>query len=263
MINLKNTIFGKKYAQVFPVQAEYQAILDQAVSLGYALPATSQQQADNAIVYYLKAEGLWNEIDVLYIFNRPSAQQNFTKLNWKNPASFQLTSTASPAFVDGQGWVGNGSTYWSTNFAPSVNGVKFLFNDLSLGAQMFGAVLTTGSLWGCRSTSGNNLWQNNQYVNLSSGTGVGVASGPSVGFNFNTKNGSTGTRYVNGVLTNTATYTSAALNNRPMYLLCYNLNGTASQFANGTGIGNFLMGSKFLETKQLKLHQILNGTYNG
>lgn len=86
-----------------------------------------------ALVYSLDTAGLWDRIDVLYVF----AAHNYSDalLNWKNPGTYNatLTSFDSGDFTQWEGYDGDGTGYISINWNPTADGVNFTINDASVG----------------------------------------------------------------------------------------------------------------------------------
>lgn len=111
----------------------YAAVLARGSALGYTLPTPAQQIKQNAYVLALKAAGIWALLDVLYVF-ATNGDSNFATLNWKAPTLFKCAKVNSPTFTANQGFTGNGTTsYLSTGWVPSVNGVNYVLNDASFG----------------------------------------------------------------------------------------------------------------------------------
>lgn len=111
--------------------ADYQAILTRATSLGYTLPDAPTQAAGNSLVVGLKAAGIWNKLDVLYMF-ATTGDSNFATLNWKNPTLYQSTLVNSPTFRSKYGFKGDGTAaHINTNYNPATNGVQYTQNNAS------------------------------------------------------------------------------------------------------------------------------------
>jgi len=112
-------------------EPEYLAVLAQATALGYTLPSTSQSNLNNKKIKYLKDEGIWNALSVLWFAKQESGLEDFATLNWVNPTQFQLNQSngsLKPSFVAGNGFRGgNGSgiKYFFTNY--------FLSTDTNIG----------------------------------------------------------------------------------------------------------------------------------
>ena len=259
MISLNYTIFGAS-GKSHPIQSEYQAILDKATSLGYTLPDEEQRRLDNNVIFYLKQEGLWNEMDLLYMFRRSVSLANFATLNWKNPNAFQLTSSNPNLFIDNVGFSGGVGKYLNTNYTPSVHGVKALLNNCGYFFKTNGAG-TPQSVYGTRNSSNNNLWRSNSTSYLSMSTaGGGLIMSTSLGSVLDVKSGTAHKSYNNGNFVASGTFSSTTNSTFPLVLFALNNGGTiqnisTSEFFRLEYFGN---GSAFLESKQLELYKILN-----
>ena len=139
--------------------ADYQAILDQATSLGYTLPELTVQIAQNEFLQLMKLNGYWSKLDLFYLFRTgDSGLSDFATINWKAPSSFQLTKVNSPTF-DANGFVGNStSSYLDCHYNPSTNATNYSTNQ----AAAFAYIVTAGSpqdntnpLWGLSNALGN------------------------------------------------------------------------------------------------------------
>lgn len=113
--------------------ADYQAVLDRATTLGYTLPSSGDQILQNQLVLDLKSAGIWAKLDIFYVF-ATDGSSNFSLLNWKAPSSFQATlSGTAPTFTSNSGWAGNGfSSFMDLNWTPSTNGVQYTQNDAAI-----------------------------------------------------------------------------------------------------------------------------------
>lgn len=112
--------------------ADYQAILDRSTALGYTAPSASQQTLQNTLVTDLKTAGVWDKLDVFYVF-ATDGDSDFATLNWKAPSSHQVTKVNSPTFTADSGFTGNGSSsYLNTNYDPSTSGTNYTLNDASI-----------------------------------------------------------------------------------------------------------------------------------
>jgi hypothetical protein len=117
----------------FAYDSDYQDILDRGTALGYALPSDSQKIIQNNLVLSLKAGGIWDKLDVFYVFaTGTGATTAFASLNWKTPTLYQATINNPLTFATNNGLtnppLGTGSV--STNFIPSIT-TKYLLNDAS------------------------------------------------------------------------------------------------------------------------------------
>lgn len=262
MITANFTIFGRSYSDSFPIQEEYQNVLNVAKDLGFNLPNDEQQRLDNNVVYYLKSINVWNELDLLYMFKRDAAGANFSKLNWKKPNSFMLSSPTPPVFEANAGWVSGTNTYFDTGYIPSVHGIKALLNDVCV-FHKDSASGPVQSTFGCRNTSGNNFWASGTRTHLvSSSSGGGIVAGLK-GTSFNIKNGTTHNNYVNGQLNLSGNYTSTNLPTVSLLLFALKNNTTIQNFnvAGNVRLEFFGIGSKQLEVHQNEIYKILNHIY--
>jgi hypothetical protein len=113
--------------------ADYQAILDKAssVGFGYTLPTDSVKVKQNTLLTSMKADGVWAKLDVFYVFAQDGSAQ-FGTLNWKNPNANQAALVNVLTFVSNGGLQGNGiDSYIDTNFNPATQGVQYTLNNAS------------------------------------------------------------------------------------------------------------------------------------
>lgn len=115
---------------------DYAAVLQVAVKNEYTLPSLGQQVLQNQLIKRLKAEGIWDELDVFYMYANDGSAE-FATLNWKDPLSNQNELTIAPTFISNKGFQGNASTMWmDSNFNPT-NATKFDFDNYSLAMFLF------------------------------------------------------------------------------------------------------------------------------
>ena len=128
--------------------ADYQAVLNYATSLGYTLPSAGQQVKQNELLISLKLNGIWAKLDTFAIFANDGSS-NFGLIDWKRLTLY--TAVNSPTFTTNQGFNGNGtSSYIDTNFNPATSGTNYLLNDASryymqfsgTGTNVFDGVMT-------------------------------------------------------------------------------------------------------------------------
>jgi hypothetical protein len=114
------------------VDADYQAVLDRSTALGYNAPSAAQQTLQNTLIEDLKTAGVWDKLDVFYVF-ATDGDSDYATLNWKAPSSHQVTKINSPTFTANGGFTGDGSSsYLDTNFDPDASGVNYTLNDASI-----------------------------------------------------------------------------------------------------------------------------------
>lgn len=129
-LRLRGTSDG--FVSTTPLDADYQAVLDRASTLGYNAPNASQQTLQNTLVEDLKTAGIWSKLDVFYVF-ATNGDSDYATLNWKSPSSFQATKVNSPTFTENQGFQGDGlSSYLDTNFNPTTHST--VSSQYSIGA---------------------------------------------------------------------------------------------------------------------------------
>lgn len=153
--------------------ASYKAILDRATALGYTLPSADQQTKQNSFLVSLKTIGVWNKLDVFYVFAQNGGSA-FATINWKNPNTNQATLVNSPAFVVNGGLQGNGtSSYIDTNFNPFTQGVQYTQNNASRYFFTHAISTTSGRFDGNVLTSRNTMVRgltNAQRINAGTNT---------------------------------------------------------------------------------------------
>jgi hypothetical protein len=115
-------------AQVAPVYDPAASTLFAAMTTP---PTTGRKTLINDLIVSLKASGVWASLDLLYITAAADSQAG--RLNWKNPGSFTLSPSNSPAFVADRGFTGDGATSsLNTGWDASINGVNFTLNSASV-----------------------------------------------------------------------------------------------------------------------------------
>jgi len=141
--------FQPTYIRLNP---DYEALLNRAKALGYAVPSAKQQLAQMNMIQQMKLAGIWQKLDVFYVF-ATDGDKNFACLNWKNPAANQCALTVEPTFTANEGFTGNGSDqYITTNFNPATHGSKYTLDD----ASRYGYIRTDGSGYIDGVTGGDN-----------------------------------------------------------------------------------------------------------
>jgi hypothetical protein len=135
--------------------ADYQAVLNRAVALGYTLPSASQRIKQNTLLLALKAGSIWTKLDILYIFANDGGS-DFGTLNWKAPTLNQSTLINSPTFTSNQGFTGNGtSSYINTNFNPAIGTNNYVLNNASRHIFVRTQSITASTLDGVGSGNSN------------------------------------------------------------------------------------------------------------
>lgn len=162
---------GQGQNSVSPYDSSYQLILNKATALGYTLPSDAQKIIQNDLILELKSAGIWNKLDVLYIFANDGGS-NFATLNWINPdirRCLLFTSGSTLTFTTNQGFTGNGtSAYIDTTLNPSINSSKYQVTNASRYVYLYtpqspaprpfdGNSIEGSNTFGTYSTATNNL----------------------------------------------------------------------------------------------------------
>jgi hypothetical protein len=124
--------------------ADYQAVLDRASTLGYTAPSSAQQTLQNTLVEDLKDAGVWSKLDVFYVF-ATDGDSDYATLNWKSPSSFQITKTNSPTFTTNEGFAQSGTAYLDTGFILDTNGTNYTQDNAGVFVAFPTLSSTTGS----------------------------------------------------------------------------------------------------------------------
>lgn len=168
-----------------------------------ASPSLSRQRAINNLVLDLIATGLWDKLDIFYMF--AAHDQQAARLNWKSPTNFVCTDIAVPTFIVDRGFFGNAvDSGINTNWTALTDGVNYLLDSAHLGA----VTLTSraGLDWTLCSAAPANAYiiplasDNNHYFVLNSATQHVIANGTSQGVYLTNRSGAAAQQsYKNGV----------------------------------------------------------------
>jgi hypothetical protein len=256
-----------EFGAIINYEPEYEAILQYAISNGYTTPKRNQNFLNNKKIKQLKSEGIFTELDILYNFKQQSGLEDFCKINWVNPGVYNATQSTllMPTFEPDKGFKGTNSTYFFTNYIPSVNASNALLNDMGIFFKTYDEV--SGVVAGTRDGGGNNFvfrklgFGSVTQLCVSTGGG-GVSLFTDNSHILHVKSGITHSYYVNGSLNTSATYSSTTLSSFQLTLFAWNLGNlptsgasTPSQFFTG-GIEYFALGSSYLGTKAAVLKTI-------
>jgi hypothetical protein len=111
--------------------SSYQAILNYATSQGYTLPSMSGQTIQNQLVVSFKSAGIWNDLDIFYVF-ATDGDENFAKINWKNPSVFTIIENGSVNFTTNIGFktaAANVANFFSTQYSTQTNKTGYTLTD--------------------------------------------------------------------------------------------------------------------------------------
>ena len=228
-----------------PFDADYQAVLNYATSLGYTLPSAGQQVKQNKLLIDLKTAGIWNKLDSFRVY-ATDGSSSYALIDWKRLVL--CTAVNSPTFTTNVGYRGNAtSSYINSNYNPTANAVNYTLNSASIFAYI-SAVRTVGQIQAYQGATGvstqlliaagtNGFGES--YINNAT-TGVNnVTTG--IGFQLvNRINSTTLNVYYQGALQNTnSAITSVSIPNRTIWDFGANNGGTGSLFSN---VGNAIIG---------------------
>ena len=91
-----------------PPSDPYDRLLWQANINGAAVPSSSQQIVHRQIIANLQTYGIWNELDVLYVYAQ-NGSEGFSLLNWKDATANSITKINLPVWTSDTGWyIGTG-----------------------------------------------------------------------------------------------------------------------------------------------------------
>jgi len=230
--------------------ADYQAILDYAESqgAGYRAPTDAQKLLQNQLLLDLKAAGIWDDLDILYV---PACDglSDFAAINWKNPGTFQLAGTAG--YTENIGFYGNAINYYlTTAWSPDPDGVNFTLDECSVFCYVNNDhSAATKAAFGCRGNGGGGLLgqvllmprdASSQHSfslhNLAPAVGVGVSSS---GFYHIRRVADNDSRlFKNAVqVGSTITTASDSLSTADLYVLALNPNGGGAGFYSDAQVG--------------------------
>jgi hypothetical protein len=192
------------------------------VSAMSVAPTFARKALIDALITSLKADGIWDKLDILYILAAHDAQA--ARLNWKLPGTRTATETATVTFTTDRGYAGDGvAGDLNTTYNPSTHGVNFLqdSNTLFLWSRTIGQ--STIAPLGNRSAVGSHIHPRNasdQFAYRVSQTAATTttANTDGTGLFAASRTGATSTQgYRNGATLGAAGSTaSVALSNSPI-----------------------------------------------
>lgn len=177
---------------------ETQAIIDEALLLGYSIPSGSVITAMDVLISSMISSGWWVKQDIIFnwIYNN-TGLHNFGLINWKNPSGTKGASIGSNLTMTVNGFQGNTTNYFDTNFTPFVNGVNYQVYNASRTFLIHTAA-TSGSGVEGNSLSNNgtaNITARNQLINSNSNMSGGNLLVNTPGLRFINRSNSTTIRF--------------------------------------------------------------------
>jgi hypothetical protein len=176
---------------------EYQEILYYATSQGWQLPTPRQQFLQNELLTTLISEGIFSQLDTLYVM-ATNGSQEFSTINWVNPGTYNLIAAGAtpPTFSSGNGWTATGAGYMDTQFVFSgspklqqTSATVFAFVETALNAAtILGHAGTDGAneltlRFINQSTINTRIMTNTSSANSINFAGTGLKQGYSTGTN--------------------------------------------------------------------------------
>lgn len=239
---MKLSPFWKPRGGTVAFVAEYQAIINYAVSKGWSIPSYAEQVLGNQLVVALKSDGVWNGLDGLFMF-ATGGDVNFACINWKSPGdATNATRVNSPTFTTKKGFSGDGvSSYVDLSYNPFTTLGNFTQNNASIFLWCDAAATVGDALFGNISAVQifnriRNINAISSRINTSNNAAVSLDfSG--TGFKHLSRQSSTNIRIYNDLAETITTATSNTLTNQNNF--CTHRSGTSYSNApiNAVGFG--------------------------
>jgi hypothetical protein len=168
-----NTISSNRRGGGVVFDADYQAVLNYATSLGYTLPSSGQQVKQNQLMLDLKSGVIWSKLDTFAMFATDGSEA-FSRICWKRLIT--MTAINSPTFTTNVGWNGNGtSSYIDPLFNPSTFGGNYTLNNACFGSG--GNITTTSAMIATNQARGNLRSNASNFNGINSTTSVSPLNG--------------------------------------------------------------------------------------
>lgn len=238
---------------------DYKDILDAMLLEGITLPSSTIMDADNQKVIDLKAQGVWNELDSLLVFNS-TANTGYKKFDWKRKVSVTEIGTGD---WNSNGSKGNGTDYYiNTGINPQTDFTNLTSQNASLGFKLT-ELSSDDKIIGARAVNDQSqinisTYQGDLYprfLNSNAGTVSLSSINGGVGSHHYQVSGITRKFFFDGVEKYSEDKIDNGLPGAVIYLHTLNLSGTASGF--GTARFSWLYLGSNLETKQTQIQTIL------
>jgi hypothetical protein len=266
--------FARNLVRASSFSDEYEEILAYAVLQGYTLPSGGQNIINNNKISYLKSEGIWDQLDLLYVFNQESGLSDFCKINWVNPGSFTLyqnTPANVPTHIANTGFKGGGLKHFMTGFTPSVNAINLSRTNAALFSKWFDVPNTFSqqfNAFGARNSNNQaQIWMADFNASIIlprlfiSNTGS-RASNSNIHYLFIRTSIDFRGYYDNTLTITNSDGVNVGMTSKELVLLGFNENGTISGSIESGGLKYLGLGAgSVIESKRSELLQIMNETY--
>jgi hypothetical protein len=158
---------------------EFQTVYDSMTTP----PDADVAAAQNTMVQSLVDGGVWDKLDVFYLFAVHTNDDGEALKNWISPGTHDATLVNAPTFTAFEGFTGDGATcYINTNYNPSTDAVNLSLNDASFGLY-YRTTVDDGKtkLNGTWSTDANGGGASRaQLTNVSGGINSGTSAGGTI-----------------------------------------------------------------------------------
>jgi len=210
------------------IDSDYQAVLDRSTALGYTAPSAASQTLQNTLVTDLKNAGVWDKLDVLYVFASDGGDSDFACLNWKAPTLYEATKVSSPTYTNKLGFTGNGtSSFINTQHTIGTNSTKYTQDSASFGVYSQSDLSVAANNYPVAISSRSAL----KRTNIASGDNRINSNSPSPTISFNADTGLVGMNrpsstqvqalQSDGTLGSLSTATSQSIQTNELFFLSY------------------------------------------
>jgi len=121
-MNLLNIISLRRIGSSIPISIQYQAVLDRAITEGFDLPSSDDQQKQNALMIDLVDSGVFQKAKTLTIFS--GSNSNFSRIDWADTTNV-YESVNSPIYNSVTGFEFDG-------FTNNLNTNSFIIDNINL-----------------------------------------------------------------------------------------------------------------------------------
>lgn len=250
---------------VEPVPGDYdpsfQAVIDEALSLSYAIPGEDELWYINIAVEAIKAAGIWAKADRLFIFATGATNDAlFKAIDYIDPSR---KGTPYSLTVDRRGFIGAGTgSYFDTEYNANTQGVNYEVNNAARASYCFKefddtAVTPTHAVLDSANANTNMIdMVNSGSHRINSGTlglGAGTFDMGGVGYKAINRNGANDVYLFNGKTRHDTVRASAGITNANQFVLRRGSNyGTA-------GLSFYYIGAALTEQQNNDLDDIISG----
>lgn len=239
---------------------EYQDVLDYATSETITLPSANNQGCQNAVIDTFVTHNILDSLELLYFFEG-SGNEDFAKINFKDPGNFTASVGGTLSYTDADGYSridDDAADYVTTGFIPNTDCVNCNPKSVIIGGLFNLATPPDGG--GLRRVMGSSIasagtWAMLQFSGASESFTInmhGIASG--VSRTMGTKGVLVLYRYGSGVteygdqqdLTDTdrsGTFVNTSMSTQPIAILNGNFNGSYGTSYSGFKCSVFLFGA--------------------